>query len=130
MSDIKKDKTYWCSIIADYLESGMKQAAYCTHHGIAYATFKRWRYLLKDEFPIIKKTVSTDHQPKQQPIFVPVNIVPEQLPHQQKPSPSTVNSKLPSMQLHFRNQITLELPAGLDKAMLHALFSALGVLTC
>jgi len=130
MSDIKKDKTYWCSIIADYLESGMKQAAYCTHHGIAYATFKRWRYLLKDEFPIIKKTVSTGHQPKQQPIFVPVKIVPEPLSHQQEPALPTVNSTLPSMQLHFRNKITLELPAGLDKEMLNTVFSALGVLTC
>jgi len=130
MSDIKKDKPYWCSIIADYLESGMKQAAYCTHHGIAYATFKRWRYLLKDEFPIIKKTVSTGHQPKQQPIFVPVKIVPEPLSHQQEPALPTVNSTLPSMQLHFRNKITLELPAGLDKEMLNTVFSALGVLTC
>ena len=129
MITIEKDKTYWCSVIADYLASGMNQAAYCARHNIVYSTFKRWRYSLKHEFPIPKKSIAKSKHVNQQSTFAPVTIIPEQSPHIQKSS-SASSSKLPSMQLHLNKQITLELPAGLDKQMLSTLFSALGISAC
>jgi len=42
----------------DYFASGLFQKTYCAQHNIAYSTFKKWRYSLKDEFPVSKKLVS------------------------------------------------------------------------
>lgn len=104
VSKRETDRQRWLERIKAWQDSDQSQKAFCKEHQLGYASFRRWRRILKAEDA--KAAVS----PGQPVRFLPVNV--------QAPIPL-------NLMIHLRDDLRIEVAPGFDPQLLQQLIELL-----
>ena len=98
----QKRATWWHAHVAQWRQSGMSKAGYCSTHGLNLSSFRYW---------LRKSRSAPDDIPLVPPTIVPL--------------PFTLAPKAPSIGLLVGNRYALDIPADFNEATLTRLLSVL-----
>jgi len=118
----KERAPYWLQLINAWQASGKKTEQFCKENRIAVSSFYQWRKRLKPDYPLRtnKSITNSKSVVRQEPLFVPVQIKPEQSSFPKKKGVDGVI-------LHYPNGCYVNLNNGFDLQMLSCLNKAMGV---
>ena len=108
----------WARYVAGWESSGLTQRGYCERESISYASFKRWRLLLRRERSVAGGAMR----------FIPVRAgIAESVT---AISQSTLQAKGRGVEIRLRGERTLVLDGCMDEVELGRLIRLLEVLPC